>query len=262
MGNIYNNAASGTTANISGKSLYITAVGALGTASKMLTTDVFGTNKTTDGLSAVAGGNIYLNQTSDHNLILRNISSSKAISSAATEGGAANDSSNKKEIYLGADKSILMGTNGTAEDYYLRADGLELTIEARGGSIGEAVYEQGASAPSYTANDGVRIKNVAESDTDSKVLLKAKNDIYVTTVTAANDGSTAEGSLNLQTESEVTVNELSNVGIVVNGKLNLLNDLNSRDSASVYFIPDLVLATDNNTLNRTVRSADVYKRYG
>ena len=169
LGNIYNNATSDTTANIKGKSLYITAVGALGTASKMLTTDIFGTSKSADGLSAVAGGNIYLHQTSDNNLILRNISSSKANSSVATEAGSAsesNESSNKKEIYLLANKSILMGSNGTAEDYYLRADGLELTIEARGGSIGAAVNDN--SGVSHTDNDGVRIKNVDADDTAAR----------------------------------------------------------------------------------------------
>ncbi|MDY2637459.1 MAG: hypothetical protein SOV56_05940, partial [Phascolarctobacterium sp.] len=251
LGGIYNNAVSGAV-NIAGKSLYITAVDALGTASKMLTTDIFGTNKTTDGLSAVAGGNIYLNQTSDNNLILRNVSSSKTTFSTSTEGGSAGESSNKKEIYLGANKSILMGTNGTSEDYYLRADGLELTIEARGGSIGEAISSN--IGVIYTDNDGVRIKNVDAADTASKVVLKAKDNVYVKGLTSSSMGVAAQGQLNLEVAPVTAGVTPANVGIVVDGNLHLLDALNSSSSASVYTTTDLTL--DNNS--KTISSSAVY----
>ena len=257
LGSIYNNADASSTVNIKGKSLYITAVGALGTSNKLLTTDVFGTSKTTDGLSAVAGGNIYLNQISDNNLILRNISSSKPASSTTSEGGAAGEATNKREIYLGANKSILMGTNGTAEDYYLRADGLELTLEAREGSIGEAVYESGTSGSSelsHTANNGVRVENVAESDTASKVLLKAKQDIYVTGITNAVNGQTPGGVLNLEVAPAAAGVTQENIGIVVDGSLNLLEEVQSSNTASVYTTTDLLL---NNQLE-TISSSNVY----
>ncbi|MGM9569903.1 MAG: hypothetical protein ACI3XC_07470, partial [Phascolarctobacterium sp.] len=236
LGGIFNNAASGVV-NIAGKSLYITSVDALGTANNKLTTDVFGTDKTQDGLSAVAGGNIYLDQTSDNNLILRNISSS-----AKAEQGV---------IYLGANKSIFMGTNGTSEDYYLRADGVELTLEARGGSIGEAVSDN--VGVSHTDNDGVRIKNVDAADTASKVVLKAKDDVYVKGVASSGTGVAAEGVLKLEVGS-VSDATLQNIGIVVDGNVHLLDALNSSSTASVYTTTDLLL--DNNI--EEINSKDIY----
>ncbi|MGM9582204.1 MAG: beta strand repeat-containing protein, partial [Phascolarctobacterium sp.] len=235
LGNI--NAASSDVVNIQGKSLYITAVGALGTANNKLTTDIFGTSKTADGLSAVAGGNIYLNQTSDNNLILRNISSS--------------DKAEQGVIYIGANKNILMGTNSTSEDYYLRADGVELTIEARGGSIGEAVSDN--AGVSHTDNDGVRIKNVEEADTVSKVVLKAKDNVYVKGVTSSSTGVAAQGALNLEVDPVVGAT-LQNIGIVVDGNLHLLDALNSSSSASVYTTVDLLL---NNNIEE-INSKDIY----
>lgn len=235
LGSIFNNG--GSDANIKGKSLYVTAVGALGTASKMLTTDIFGTSKTADGLSSVAGGDIYLNQTSDNNLILRNISSS----ADAKQGN----------IYIGANKSILMGTNGTEEDYYLRADGVELTIEAHGGSIGAAVSDN--SGISHTDNDGVRIKNADAADTASKVMLKAKDNVYVKGVTSSSTGEAAQGVLNLEVDP-VSGATLQNIGIVVDGNLHLLDALNSSSSASVYTTIDLLL--DNNI--EAINSKDIY----
>ncbi|MGM9519096.1 MAG: beta strand repeat-containing protein, partial [Phascolarctobacterium sp.] len=236
LGGIFNNAGSNVV-NVTGKSLYITAVDALGAANNKLATDIFGTDKSADGLSAVAGGNIYLDQTSDHNLILRNVSSS-----AKAEQG---------EIYLGANKSILMGTNGTSEDYYLRADGVELTIEARGGSIGEAV--NGNAGVSHTDNDGVRIKNVGTADAASKVILKVKDNVYVKGVTSSSTGEAAQGVLNLEV-APVSGATLQNIGIVVDGNLHLLDALNSSSSASVYTTIDLLL--DNNI--EEINSKDIY----
>lgn len=265
LGSIYNNAdnVAGDAVNIKGRSLYITAVDELGTSTKMLTTDIFGTDKAQDGLSAVAGGNIYLNQISNNNLILRNISSGKTASDAS-EGGA-DVTTNKREIYLGAKKDILMGTNGTAEDYFLRADGLELTIESREGSIGEAVYELDENEQPkldennqpivlHTANAGVRIKNVDAADAASKVVLKAAQDIYVNGLSNATSGSAPSGVLNLQVADVTEGVSPAKVGIVVDGSLNLLEALQSSNSASVYTTTDLLL---NNQL-KSISSKNIY----
>ncbi|MGM9568977.1 MAG: beta strand repeat-containing protein, partial [Phascolarctobacterium sp.] len=260
LGGIYN-AASNNLPAITGQNLMITAAGgSIGTVGKHLTTSLLGEDKTTDGLSAIATGGIYVDQKGANALMVRNISS----------GG---------DIYLGSDQNIVMGVvNGTDAVNYIRAENNgDITLEARGGSIGEAAYEtdengnveldeQGNPIISCYKNNGVRILNSAKASSSndeanvSNVTLRARDNVYVTGVASVN-GSTAAaqgpaGTLNLTVQGKNAAGEavtLQNVGIYVDGALNLEAPLVASETASAYVTGDLLL--DNNI---DISSADTY----
>lgn len=252
LGSIYNVAGAGATA-ITGKNLVLTAAnGSIGTAANHITTNLLGADKNVDGLSAIATGGIYVDQKASNGLIVRNVSS----------GG---------DIYLGSDKGILMGfVNGSDADSYIRAENNgDIVLEARGGSIGDVEYEkdaqgnyvldaQGNKIVARDTNNGVRILNAASksaSASDEKVTnitLRASDSVYVTGV-ASRDGKTAAaqgpaGVLNLTVEGENASGSaltLNNVGIYVDGALNLENTVQASKTASVYVTDDLNLGTSN-----------------
>ena len=224
LGGIYNQGM-GTTPLITGKTLYLSAAnGSLGTLENKLTTNLFGSDTKTDGLTAVASGGIYIDQQGGNNLIVRSISSGQ-------------------DIDLGSDRSIRMGeVNGTDAVNYIRAENNgSITLEARGGSIGEAETDT-TDNKNRKSNKGVRILN-SGSDNKSDVTLRAKDNVYVTGIASA-DGKTPTnegkaGSLNLTVEAIDTTAKLQNVGIAVDGTLNLHHDLQSSETASVYTTDDL-----------------------
>ena len=251
LGGIYT-AANAAVPTITGQNLVMTAAGgSIGTKDAHITINLFGADKAVDGLSAIATGGIYVDQRGASDLIVRNISS----------GG---------DIFVGSDKSILMGVvNGADADSYIRAENNgDITLEARGGSIGEAAYEADSQTISRESNNGVRILNAAAksaSATDPKVTnvtLLAQDNVYVTGI-ASETGKTAvaqgpAGWLNLSIASnKVGINnqpvQLQNVGICVDGQLNLYNAIDTSTTASVY-------VTDNLALNNdiTVKSLDTF----
>lgn len=243
LGGIYN-AANATAPVITGRSLALTAAGgSIGTADSHLTTALLGSDKTKDGLSAIASAGIYVDQGGSNALIVRNISSGD-------------------DIFLGSDTDMFMGVvNGTEAVSYIRAENNgAITLEARNGSIGEAAYDNGTLK--RDANNGVRILNSSVEDAGnvSHVTLRASEDVYVTGV-ASSDGQTAAaagpaGVLNLTIEgkdasgSAVT---LQNVGIYVDGALNLEKNLSASETISAYL-------TDTLTLNKniSITAPDVY----
>lgn len=262
LGNILNAANAGSPA-ITGKNLVLNAHGTIGTATNRLTTNLFGSDNTLDGLSAIATGGIYVDQKGTSDLIVCNISS----------GG---------DIYLGSDKSIIMGVvNGTDAKNYIRAENNgDIVLEARDGSIGEVEYEkdaqgnyvldaQGNKIVARDTNNGVRILNAANKSTAetqnsiTNVTLRASDSVYVTGVASDNGQSAAPqgpaGWLNLTVEStnvdaqNQTV-PLNNVGIYVDGQLNLENAVNTSETASIYLTDDFTM----NDVARSITSADVF----
>lgn len=240
LGGIYN-AANATAPLITGKSLSLSAAGgSIGTSASHITMNLFGTDKTKDGLSAIASGGIYVDQKGSNALLVRNASS----------GG---------DIYLGSDTSIFMGVvNGSNVENYIRAenDGT-IVLEARNGSIGEAIYENGELK--RDENQGVRILNSAASNT-SHVTLHASDSVYVTGV-ASEDGKGAAlagpaGILNLQVDGRDAAGNaltLKNVGIYVDGELNLENNLTPSETISVHTTDTMSL--DNNF---SITAPDIY----
>ena len=216
-----------------------------------------GEDKTTDGLSAIATGGVYVDQKGFNPLMVRNISS----------GG---------DIYLGSDQNIIMGVvNGTDAVNYIRAENNgDIVLEARGGSIGEPTYETDKDGNVLVdsnnkpivyrgKNNGIRILNSAStaiSNEDvnvSHVTLKASDNVYVTGV-ASTDGKTAvaqgpAGTLNLTVASTNPNASLKNVGVYVDGALNLENAVSASETATIYI-------TDNLTLNNniSIKSPDTY----
>lgn len=249
LGNILN-AANTDLPAITGKNLVLNAHGTIGTATNRLTTNLLGTDKVIDGLSAIATGGIYVDQKGENSLIVRNISS----------GG---------DIYIGSDKSISMGVvNGTDAKNYIRAENNgDIVLEARDGSIGEAAYEDDDATIKRDTNNGVRILNAASksaSATDSQVTnvtLRASDSIYVTGVASANGQSAATqgpaGWLNLTVDGKNAAGDavtLNNVGIYVDGQLNLENAVNTSETASIYLTDDFTM----NDVARSITSADVF----
>ena len=240
LGSIYNQGM-GTMPLITGKTLYLSAAnGSLGTLENKLTTNLLGRDTDTDGLTAVASGGIYIDQQGENNLIVRSISSGK-------------------DIYLGSDTSILMGeVKGTDAVNYIRAenDG-KITLEARGGSIGEADTKEDGTLK-RDANKGIRILN-SGSENQSDVTLRAKENVYVTGVASADGKTTAKdgkaGSLDLTVgyldKTGKTDGTLTNIGISVDGTLNLTGNIKSSETASIYTAKDL-------TVDKTVSSKNTY----
>ena len=224
---------------IAGKNLSISAAaGSIGTKENHITTDLFGKGDNA-GLIAIASGGIYMDQKSAANdLIVRSVSS----------GG---------DIYLGSDKSILMGTvTGTDAVNYIRAENNgSITLEARGGSIGEAETDEKLSEEDKRkSNKGVRILN-SGTENKSDVTLRAKDNVYVTGIASA-DGKTPTtagkaGSLDLTVGSVDKDETLKNVGISVDGTLNLTGDLKSSETASIFTTTDL-------TVGQSISSKDTY----
>ena len=242
LGNILNAANTGSPA-ITGKNLVLNAHGTIGTATNRLTTNLLGADKVIDGLSAIATDGIYVDQKGTSDLIVRNISS----------GG---------DIYLGSDQNIIMGVvNGTDAKNYIRAENNgDIVLEARGGSIGEAAYEDDGTTIKRDENNGVRILNAASksaSATDSQVTnvtLRASDSVYVTGVASDNGQSAATqgpaGWLNLtvvstNVDAQSQTVPLNNVGIYVDGQLNLENSVSASNTASVYVTGDLKPDSDN-----------------
>ena len=227
---------------IAGKNLSISAAaGSIGTKENHITTDLFGKGNNA-GLIAIASGGIYMDQKSAANdLIVRSVSS----------GG---------DIYLGSDKSILMGTvTGTDAVNYIRAENNgSITLEARGGSIGKAETDEKLSEEDKRkSNKGVRILN-SGTENKSDVTLRAKDNVYVTGIASA-DGKTPTtagkaGSLDLTVgyvDNEGKTETLQNVGISVDGTLNLTGDLKSSETASIFTTTDL-------TVGQSISSKDTY----
>ena len=256
------NAAGANNVAITGNSLYVTAGGTIGAADNALTM-LLVSDASDKGLSAVASGGIYIDNLGNKNtaapsdLRIINVSS----------GG---------DIYLGSDQNIFMGVvNGTEAVNYIRAENNgDIVLEARGGDIGEFAYEKDAQGNDVLdaqdnrivardTNNGVRILNSANAsnsvdDTNvSHVILKAHDNVYVTGVASA-DGKTAlaegpAGVLNLTVESTNASVPLQNVGIYVDGVLNLEQDLQTSATASAFVTGDLNL---DSCINLT--SADTY----
>lgn len=209
---------------VTGRNLYLTAAnGSIGTKDQYIRTQLFGTDREKDGLSAVASGGIYIDQIGNNDLILRSISS----------GG---------DMYLGSDTSMVMGEiNGTEAVNYIRAENNgSITLEARGGSLGEEETDENRNL-SRKSNKGIRILNAGDKN-GSQVTLKAKDNVFVTGV-ASHDGKTATkdgaaGVLNL-TIGSTSQEKLQNIGISVDGSLHLNGDAISRDTASIYTSSDL-----------------------
>ena len=239
LGGIYN-AANAAATTITGKNLVLTAArGSIGTDVNHITTNLLGADKNVDGISAISSGGIYADQKGSNALLVHNVSS----------GG---------DIYLGSDTSIFMGVvNGSNVENYIRAENNgAIVLEARNGSIGEVEYVKDAEGNyvrdpagnmvvARDTNNGVRILNSAVSNT-SHVALRASDSVYVTGV-ASEDGVTAApqgpaGTLNLTVEG-VTSNgqavTLQNVGVSVDGELNLENAASTSQTASVYTTADL-----------------------
>ncbi len=225
LGGIYRSAEE-TSSSLTAKNLYLSAAnGNLGTEDRKLFTNLFGTDKTTDGLTAIASGGIYIDQKGENDLLVRSISSGK-------------------DIVLGSDKSILMGeVNDTDAVNYIRAENNgKITLEARGGSIGEADTNEDGTL-NRQGNKGIRVLNSGSAN-KSDVTLRAKENVYVTGVasvdgkTAAKDGKA--GSLDLTIGSVEDGGTLKNIGISVDGTLNLTGEeVDSSETASVYTTTDL-----------------------
>lgn len=225
LGGIYRSAEE-TSSSLTAKNLYLSAAnGNLGTEDRKLLTNLVGTDKKTDGLTAIASGGIYIDQQGENDLIVRSISSGK-------------------DIVLGSDQSILMGeVNGTDAVNYIRAENNgKITLEARGGSIGEAESDT-TDNKNRKSNKGVRILN-SGTENKSDVTLRAKENVYVTGI-ASVDGKTASkdgkaGSLDLTISSAEDGGTLKNIGISVDGTLNLTGEeIDSSETASVYTTTDL-----------------------
>ena len=244
LGNIVNSADAGQVAIQANNLIVSAANGSIGTVDNKLTIklDGFqgtlsgGTNTIKEGtLSAVASGGIYVDQ-KFNDLAIKNISS----------GG---------DIDLSADKSIFMETvNGTDAVNYIRAENNgNITLVAHDGSLGKS------SAGGRNTNDGIRILNdsgFATSSNDENVTivtLKASDDIYVTGVASSDGKTVAEegpaGVLNLVIANKEK--DADNVGISVNGKLNLLSDLDCNENASIY-------TTYNLDFDGNIDAKDVY----
>ena len=203
--------------------------GTIGTDADKLTTSIG-----EGGLNAIGRDGIYINQLGDKNLMVNSVSSAG-------------------DIYLGADKSLQMNSvNGDMN--YIRAEkNGTITLEARGGSLGEAGTDTSADGK-YKANKGLRILNSGAANV-SKVILKAQDNVYVTGV-ASEDGINAvengsAGTLNVEVGHVGNGEKLQNVGIVSNGTLNLASDIDSSTTASLYATKDL-------TVEKSISSNDVY----
>ena len=237
LGGIYN-AANATAPVITGRSLALsTAGGSIGTSTSHIATDIFGSDRAKDGLSAISAAGIYVDQKGSNSLIARNISS-----------GA--------DIYLGSDTNIVMSVvNGGEAVSYIRAENNgDITLEARNGSIGEAAYDNGILL--RDTNNGVRILNSAgEGSVDgnvSHVKMHASDSVYVTGVASSNGKAAVEsgpaGVLNLSVDGRDAAGNavtLKNVGIYVDGELNLENNLIASETISAYL-------TDTLTLNKNI----------
>lgn len=245
LGSIYNGLDNGGTV-VNGKNLYITAVGSIGDANLFLTTALNGTADN-EGLSTIARDGVYINQTGNNALRLIDVSSGD-------------------DIYLTSATSIVMGNVGgvNAVNYIRSEKGGDIVLEARNGSIGAPVYESDSTTIKHDENNGVRIFNAELTDaseestttsTPVNVTLRATEDIYVEGITdkVLQNSSEPGGYLNLKAEG-CNGTTLDNVGIVVNGQLNLLDEVNSSGTASIYTTTDLTL--DNNS--KTISSKAVY----
>ena len=245
LGSIYNGLDNGGTV-VNGKNLYVTAVGSIGDANLFLTTVLNGTADN-EGLSAIARDGVYINQTGNNALRLIDVSSGD-------------------DIYLTSATSIVMGNVGgvNAVNYIRSEKGGDIVLEARNGSIGAPVYESDSTTIKHDENNGVRIFNAELTDaseestttsTPVNVTLRATEDIYVEGITdkVLQNSSEPGGYLNLKAEG-CNGTTLDNVGIVVNGQLNLLDEVNSSGTASIYTTTDLTL--DNNS--KTISSKAVY----
>lgn len=245
LGNIYNGLTNGGTV-VNGKNLYITAVGSIGDENWFLTTALSGTAEN-EGLSAIARDGVYINQTGNNALRLIDVSSGD-------------------DIYLTSATSIVMGNVGgvNAVNYIRSEKGGDIVLEAHNGSIGAPAYESDNTTIKHDDNNGVRILNAELTDaseestttsTPVNVTLRATKDIYVEGITDKVLQSSSEpgGYLNLKAEG-CNDTTLDNVGIVVNGQLNLLDEVNSSGTISVYTTSDLLL---NNKLE-TISSKDIY----
>lgn len=245
LGSIYNGLDNGGTV-VNGKNLYITAVGSIGDANLFLTTALNGTADN-EGLSTIARDGVYINQTGNNALRLIDVSSGD-------------------DIYLTSATSIVMGNVGgvNAVNYIRSEKGGDIVLEARNGSIGAPVYESDSTTIKHDENNGVRIFNAELTDaseestttsTPVNVTLRATEDIYVEGITdkVLQNSSEPGGYLNLKAEG-CNGTTLDNVGIVVNGQLNLLDEVNSSYTASIYTTTDLTL--DNNS--KTISSKAVY----
>lgn len=245
LGSIYNGLDNGGTV-VNGKNLYVTAVGSIGDANLFLTTVLNGTADN-EGLSAIARDGVYINQTGNNALRLIDVSSGD-------------------DIYLTSATSIVMGNVGgvNAVNYIRSEKGGDIVLEARNGSIGAPVYESDSTTIKHDENNGVRIFNAELTDaseestttsTPVNVTLRATEDIYVEGITdkVLQNSSEPGGYLNLKAEG-CNGTTLDNVDIVVNGQLNLLDEVNSSGTASIYTTTDLTL--DNNS--KTISSKAVY----
>ena len=237
LGGIYN-AANATAPVITGRSLALsTAGGSIGTSTSHIATDIFGSDRAKDGLSAISAAGIYVDQKGSNSLIARNISSGT-------------------DIYLGSDTNIVMSVvNGGEAVSYIRAENNgDITLEARNGSIGEAAYDNGILL--RDTNNGVRILNSArEGSADgnvSHVKMHASDSVYVTGVASSNGKAAVEsgpaGMLNLSVDGRDAAGNavtLKNVDIYVDGELNLENNLIASETISAYL-------TDTLTLNKNI----------
>ena len=245
LGGIYN-AVNAIVPTITAQNLVLTAAnGSLGKEDNHIVTNIWGTTKETDGLSAIASGGIYVDQQGSSDLLVRSVSS----------GG---------DIYLGADTNILMGAvSSSGAVNYIRAENNgDIVLEARGGSIGEAAYNEGVLQ--REENNGIRILNAAEGsasadvDAVTNVTLRAKENVYVTGV-ASMDGKTAAaqgpaGVLHISVAStEGAASTVKNVGIHVDGALHLDDSLKASESISAYTTDSLKL---NGAL--TITAPDVF----
>ncbi|MDO4203130.1 MAG: hypothetical protein Q4D07_01310 [Selenomonadaceae bacterium] len=227
LGAIINGATTG--AAITAKDLNITAVGSIGAADNLITTDLTGTLRAI-GQSVAPGdgesGGIYL----------ANIGNGKLTISAVSTGG---------ELKLHAKNDILMGDNTADVKGVIQTehDG-DIELISREGSIG-------------SEDKLMLVKNSKDGEDDKrKVTVGAKNSIYLEGVSDAADQKTAGGQLNLKVE-DVNGTPAENVQVNVNGTLKLLDDVTAKENLELNTVNTLNIDKNLKAENITLQAGEV-----
>ena len=228
LGAIINGATNG--AAITAKDLNLTAVGSIGAADNLITTDLTGSVRAIGQSTAPAAGTsggIYLDNIGNGNLTI----------DAVSTGG---------ELKLHAKNDIRMGDNAADVKGVIQTenDG-DIELLSREGSIG--------------AEDKlILVKNSASAT--RKVTVGAKKNIYVEGVSTAADQKTAvdEDKLNLKVDGTPA----ENVKVNVNGTLKLLDDVTAGESIELNTVNTLNLDKNLTAENITLQAGEVTTVHG
>ena len=240
---------------VAGNNIYLASKnGVIGAADKPLAVNAASTASAKGYVAAIAAGDIYLEQNTDNDLYLRNISSGGNIGITAQKNMFmySADDEHYTDIFNKNDFGIADEANT-----YVRSlvDG-SITLTSKEGSLGAPKYVDGTHEIASVENNGIRIYNQGESST-GVVTLNASKDVFAKSITTSSDGQTPAGRLNV--DVNIRAGNMENViAVLSNGDLYVVDDVDT--GAFSDSIADEVnfVAMKKLTVNSSIKSKNVY----